>query len=170
MATNHYLEQLPTYSFGILLPCDIHVVISLSRALITRVDIPLTMNVKCSYLQLPPQFCQKYVPSNTLDKLNTTKRQNPQENSANGYDILDTSKPQVLSWTPTTEGTVSLKLYRAPGEGEQYTDGGDSSVGLLDQQDVIRTSLKSTLMNPVDAHLANVNSQHREYWQLHLDA
>ena len=99
------------------------------------------MSGKCKYLQLPLQFCQKYVPNNTLAKLNTSNPQNPQKKSADGYDILEPGKSQVLNWKPTTEGTVSLILYRAPVDGDRYKDRDGVSVGLLDQQDVIRTSL-----------------------------
>lgn len=76
------------------------------------------MKANCNYLQVSQSFCQSFVPVNLLESLNTQKIQNPLINiPSDGLDLA-MNESQILTWTPTTEGTVSLILYRAPTNGD----------------------------------------------------
>lgn len=74
------------------------------------------MSQTCKFLQLSSTFCETYVPQSTLESLQTQKIENPLKVPATGLD-LGFNDTQVLDWTPTTDGTVSLLVFRAPIQG-----------------------------------------------------
>ncbi|KAG6990895.1 hypothetical protein G7Y79_00060g091990 [Physcia stellaris] len=76
------------------------------------------MSSNCGFFQVSQSFCNSYIPTNIIQGIRTQKIQNPLLNSpGDGLDIA-AREGQVLNWTPTTEGTVSLNLYRAPTDGD----------------------------------------------------
>ncbi|KAL8793589.1 MAG: hypothetical protein Q9195_003852 [Heterodermia aff. obscurata] len=75
------------------------------------------MTANCDYLQVSQSFCHSFIPIKLLESLNTQQIQNPLlDVPVDGLD-LGMKDSQILNWTPTTNGTVSLILYRAPTNG-----------------------------------------------------
>ena len=71
------------------------------------------MSQACKFLQLSLAFCEAYVPKAILNSLQTQRIENPLRIPTYGLNISQ-DEPQVLDWTPTTDGTVSLDISAAP--------------------------------------------------------
>ena len=77
-----------------------------------------TFTTNCKFPQVEQHFCQLLVPANNLQDLDRQKIQNPLLNSSRHGLYTSMRKLQVLTCKPTTDGTVSLFLYRAPLNGD----------------------------------------------------
>lgn len=118
-------------SYNNLLSCNHYLLYSLGRVVGAEasLDNRKNMSSKCYYFQVAQSFCESYIPNNTLQAVRTQFVQNPLiYTPGDGLDIT-MREAQLLNWTPTTKGTVSLTIYRAPTDGD-----------LVKLHEVVRTS------------------------------